>query len=743
MADLSSKVSIVRLPPSLQSIIGVPSNSIHMTGTSLKGPIGEVSAVPAGSWPTWKRIYGGLVTTSYLPISVWAIMRAPRGTKRIFTTRITHFTDPDDKLTTSALVGDEDLDGTTAAPTQGAETGTVAGPWNLDTGDDLVIHCDEDGSGPDTATFTGTPALVVGGAWVGGLLAADQLTIKTDKDPDDQVIIFAGGETFQQTIDKLNTVNGLRAVDVGPGTSIDLQSDTEGTNGSIWIKAESPSGVAAKIGHVVVGSATTGGGNVGDIDAVTFTEAKPIIEAAVVNPATGVTCTEEVGGFMTVTSNKVGGGPTSSIQIEVASKADAKFGFDNALHQGSAVSVGPVLTVQGINAGGFTDDIMVDVEAATDGEAAHFKLKVYYQGELIETWDNLSMTTTDPEFHETVINNADVGSAWINTVDLATGTRPDNVTGVALTGGDDGLTGLVDGDFTGNAGIWSTRFLPDFIALRAVPGRATAVVQNALVSMCELTNSFAVMAGPLGQTVSGIRTYFKTTAALKELSEFGAFYWPNVKIANPDTDIYGTDDTEIVVPAEGPCLGTYTVNDSRAGGVYEAPAGLENGQLFGVTDVENEQVYDEAVRDQLYPDRINPIWHMADGEPFFIDGSRTLKSTGPFPSIGESRGVIFITQSIKVFAERVRHRNITLRLLDEVGKSVQLFLIGQARQGAFFSDDPEKAFYVDTSEAVNPASERAAHRLHIYIGLAMAEPAEFIFIEVTKDTRALLEELGL
>jgi len=743
MADLSSKVSIVRLPPSLQSIIGVPSNSIHLTGTSMKGPIGEVSAVPSGSWPTWKRIYGGLITTSYLPVSVWAIMRAPRGTKRIFTTRITHFTDPDDKLTTAALIGDEDLDGTTAAPTQGEETGTVAGPWNLDSGDDLVIHCDEDGGGPDTATFTGTPALIAGGVWVGGLLAADQIVIKTDKDPDNQTVIFSGGETFPQTLALLNAVAGMQAIDSGGGgTNIDLQSDTEGTNGSIQIVSESPPGVAAKIGHVVA-AAVTGGGNIGDIDAATFTELKGIIEAAVINPLTGVTVSEEVGGFMTITSNKVGGGVTSSIMIEVASTADAKFGFDNVLHTGSPVSAGPVITVQGINAGGFTDDITVDVEAATDGEAAHFKLKVYYEGELIETWDNLSMVTTDPAFHETLINNADVGSAWINTVDLATGTRPDDVTGVALTGGDDGLGGLVDADFTGNAGIWSTRFLPDFIALRAVPGRATAVVQNALVTMSELTNSFAVMAGPLGQTVSGIRTYFKTTAALKELSEFGAFYWPNPKIANPDTDVYGTDDTEIVVPAEGPCLGTYTVNDSRQGGVYEAPAGLENGRLFGVTDVENEQVYDESVRDQLYPDRINPIWHMADGEPFFIDGSRTLKSTGPFPSIGESRGVIFITQSVKVFAERVRHRNITLRLLDEVGKATELFLIGQARQGAFFSDDPEKAFYVDTSEAVNPASERAAHRLHIYIGLAMAEPAEYIFIEVTKDTRALLEELGL
>jgi len=728
----ASRTIIERLPPSLKSLVGVATSTIHLTGVAFKGPVGQVTG-PYGAWSGFKKVYGGLITTSYLPVTVWGIMRAPRGLKRVYITRVTHFTDPDDRTTTTAVAGTLNLAGNTTNPTQGAVTSGNAGTFNLESGQTLDIHCDEDVGGPDTATFTGTVALLPGAPWVGPMLPADQLTFFTDADPDPQVVVFAGGETLQQTADLINgTVSGITATVVGP--VIDLTSNTEGTDGRVQISAEAPPGVAAKIGHVV-GPAAVGGGNVANIDAVTFAEAKSIIEAAVVNPVSGVLVTEELTGEITITSQRVGGGVGSSVQIEVGSTA-VGFNFDNLLHQGTAASVATVVVIDAKYPGDHT--LTIDVEDPTDGDATHYKIKVYQAGELVETWDDLPADSGA----DTIVNDADVGSTWITLTDQGVGFRPTNVTAQAVAGGSTGLVGLVDADFIGDAGIRSTRLWPDYIALRAVPGWATAVVQPDLVNWCEETNSFAVLGGAFGFTVDGVRTYVKTTAGLKGLSEYGAFYWPNVKIANPDTDVYG-DDTEILVNAEGAVLASIIVQDSKPGGVHEAAGGLENGRLWGVTDVETEAVYDEVERDKLYPDRINIIHHDATGEPFYIDGSRTLASGGPFPSIGESRGVIYITETVRQFVDPKRHQNITLRLLAEVRNAIELFLRKEAKLGAFFTADPAQAFYVDTSENVNPPSERAKHVLHVVLGLNKAEPAEWIVLEVTKDTRALFEELGL
>lgn len=729
----ASKTQIRRLPPSLKSLVGVASSTMHLTGVTEMGTIGLVRG-PFGVWSGWKREYGGLTTTSYLPICVWAIFRAPRGLKRIYTTRITHYTDPDDYATTAALAGSVDVQGSTVVATAGSETGTIPGPWDLDPDDTLDIHCDEDGSGPDTATFTAVRAVAAGSGLSITDIDGETILLSLDNGPA-QVITFtathvgdpdgAAAEINEQL------VGGSAVVNTG---EIDIYSDKYGTNSEVDITGGT---ALTELGHSV--GTDNGTGNVGDITAVTAAEAKTIIEAAVVNPVTGVTVTEETGGELTITSNTTGTG--SSIQIEVASTADDEFGFDNDLHSGTNGSSVTVLVADERTAAGLV--LTLDIEDPSSGVADEFKEKVYKDAELVETWDNLSMTPAAPNFHEKVLNNADTGSAYITSADEALGIRPDNATGITLTGGDDGLSGLVDADFIGNAGTRSTRLLADYIALRAIPGRATAVVQPDLVSWSEETNSFAVLAGPLAQTVAGIRTYVKTTASLKGQSEYGAFYWPNVYLANPSTEVYGSDTEKVLVPAEGSVLAAIIVQDVKRGGVYEAAGGLENGQLFGVVDIETDAVYDEANRDALYPDRINIIHHMADGEPFFIDGSRTLREDGPFPSIGESRGVIYITQTLFEFVDPKRHKNINMRLLSEIRNVGTLWLRRQTELGAFFTDDPGKAFYLDTSENVNTPATMAAKELHLGLGLNMAPPAEWIYIDVTKDTRALYEALGL
>jgi phage tail sheath protein FI len=317
----------------------------------------------------------------------------------------------------------------------------------------------------------------------------------------------------------------------------------------------------------------------------------------------------------------------------------------------------------------------------------------------------------------------------------------------ALIGGDDGIAGLVDNDFigspTGRSGLYALDTVQDLATL-LVPGRGTPAVHNAMITYCAIDRGgmvFPVLPTPAGMSADDIVTYVSETAGLEGRSEYGAIYWPRVAVLNPSRALFGSSDTIIVDPS-GIIAGVYARNDAaKPGGVYEPPAGVENGVLLGVLGFETDECLDEKKRDLVYPHRINPLT-TGTGFPRYIDGSRTLKGDGNFPFIAERRGVIFIEKSLKRGLEFARHKNNTPELRARVRRSSTVFLITQMRNGAFRSKDPKTAFYVDVSDALNPASVIFAGQLVAEFGLATNKPAEFVVIRVQQDTRALNAELA-
>jgi phage tail sheath protein FI len=158
--------------------------------------------------------------------------------------------------------------------------------------------------------------------------------------------------------------------------------------------------------------------------------------------------------------------------------------------------------------------------------------------------------------------------------------------------------------------------------------------------------------------------------------------------------------------------------------------------MFGVLGFETDEVLDERKRDLVYPRRINPLT-TGPGLPRFIDGSRTLKGNGNFPYVAERRGVSFIARSLKQGLEFARHKNNTEGLRAQVRRTLTAFLLTQMNNGAFRTRDPETAFFVDVSEALNTPEVIFAGKLLARVGLATNKPAEFIVITISQDTRAL------
>lgn len=414
----------------------------------------------------------------------------------------------------------------------------------------------------------------------------------------------------------------------------------------------------------------------------------------------------------------------------------------------------PTLKLDAKSDGTWGNFLKATIAAPTSGKTTEFNLTILLNGLAVESWPNLSMTDADPNYVETVINHATLGSKYVVATDLdsataAPGDLPALGTTAFFASGADGLGSLADTDFSGGSGANGKTGLRALdavlnLSLLIVPGRATSAVQNAMITYCEVTRgrqAFAILDPPAATSASGMVTYVDTTAALGGLSEFGAIFWPRIKVVNPNKTVFGSADNITVAPS-GHIAGVFArIDGSVPGGVYVPPAGIDNGVLFGCVGFETDDALDEDKRDLIYPRKINPLTSKP-GQPRYIDGVATLKDTGNFPTIAERRGAIFIEQSIKAGLEFARHKNNTPALRAGVARTVTAFLLIQMRNNAFRSSDPATAFFVDFGEALNPTSEQFVRKLNGRVGLATAKPAEFISVLFSQDTRAFQEELA-
>lgn len=733
---LASKVIIVEEEPQVRTISAVATAVFGIVGITERGPF---EATLVQSVEEYQRIFGGHSANGQVRQALEGFFT--NGGTTAYVKRTVHYTDVSTPATKVSAAATGNLQSAAGSPTSGSVQGTVAAPWDLEPSDTLVI--DIDGGGAATATFDAAAAtLTAGNTETYALVDLQTLTVSIDGGPVQTVTFntaeFAaiGAATAAEVAAVMNAELTGCSVDVDVDAPR-ITTDKRGTGSSIEVTGGTANGT---LGFST--SSTPGTGDVADIDSVTFAEAKALIEADVA----GCTVTQAVGGELIVTSNTTG--PSSSVQVDASSTADDEFGLDNATHSGTSGAAVNVLTVDGKTDGAYANNIRPITAAPTSGEAGKFNFSVQLNGLIVEVFPNVQ--NTDPaaaDFIETVVNDPTNGSNLVQVTDLAVGLSPALATWSLLTGGDDGLTGLADTDFIGSAagetGLRGFDLVQD-LTLVACPDRPTAAVHNALITYAEFTRDkalFAILDPPAGKTAATIITHVEVDAALLNASEFGAIYWPQVKVLNPNTTVFGNGET-ITVPPSGHIAGVYARTDaSRPGGVYIPPAGIENGQLLGVVGFETDEVKDEAKRDLVFPKRINPLT-VFPGAPRHIDGARTLCGTGNFPTVGERRGAIFIEQSIKAGLQFARHQNNTEELRETVARTVNAFLLIQMRNGAFRTKNPATAFFVDFGEGLNPPSDVFAGKLTGRIGLATNKPAEFIILRFSQDTRALQEELS-
>lgn len=751
-ALLSSKIVVTEEAPRIRSFSALPTAVLGTVGLAERGPIGK--AVLSTSFEEWSSTFGGYTAeTKDTTAAVEGFFS--EGGQFLWFVRTVHYTDINDPNSANALTATGSMSTPTAVAAGATVTGNLTGPYALADGDTLIVSVS--GGGDITSTFN------VGAATT------------TSTNPETYVLV--DGQTLTISIDgeadQTVTFNTADFVNIGLATAAEvaavINADTtdvlaDGSSGSVVITNSrglgtgfsiNPTGGTAAATLGFAAGAVTGTGDAADGAAVTPGELVTLFTADIA----GVTTTSPASNVQLATTAT---GSAQTLEIKATSTLDTKLGLSNLLATGTdTASATPTLRADGKYAGAYGNDVTVRIATASSESAAEFNLLVLEGGVVREQFPNLSMDDTLANYAETIINAEpkNGGSEYISVTDLdaglgtATLDRPaDGDT--SLAGGDDGLTNLADTDFIGSAiGENGLRALDKDdttpTTLLNCPGRATSAVQNAMLTYAEVTRNgtmFALLDPPAGLTAQEMVTYTVTTALLKEASEFGAIYFPRVQILNPNTTLFGTADNITVAPT-GHIAGRMARTDSSApGGIYQPPAGVTNGRFATVVGFEllageeRPETADSNKRDLLYPQRINPLSEVTGAR--IIDGVRTLKSDGNFPTIAERRGVIFIEVTTKNNIEFARFQNNDATLRAQVSRSIEKFLLDQMNVSAFRTKNPKTAYFVDFSEGLNPPSVVFAGQLIGRIGLATQKPAEFIILKFTQDTRALEQELA-
>jgi phage tail sheath protein FI len=439
-------------------------------------------------------------------------------------------------------------------------------------------------------------------------------------------------------------------------------------------------------------------------------------------------------------------GQDARLRIKPDSTAAAIFGLDNFTHTGvtpqgvtGSVAIDTYGLVNGANnnTGLVTFTLQADspgidgnqtqVVIVNNPREPSFTMEVFNNGVQVEAWGNLTKDTASSYYVQTYIT---LVSDFIRISDNTATTAGPAAGTYQLAGGSDGIPSdpdkqdaLLIGNQIGYTGIYTVSDTENInIDLIAVPGHSSTSVVMALLDFCQniRMDCLAIIDPPFGLTVSEIVAWQNGTHPLNLVrfdSDFGALYWPWVKIHD------NFNRVDVWVPPSGSIMAVYARSDFLAAPWF-APAGMTRGLVPGIEDVYQRPTLDE--RDLMYGNRncVNPIVQFADTNGFMVWGQKTLQRLPTaLDRVNVRRLMFYLEKTIRIQARQLLFdpndlifRRRFAAICDNILRQVK---VGRGLYDYFIKADSE----LNTPDVIDRNEFRAQ------IGVQPVRAAEFIFIE--------------
>jgi len=299
------------------------------------------------------------------------------------------------------------------------------------------------------------------------------------------------------------------------------------------------------------------------------------------------------------------------------------------------------------------------------------------------------------------------------------------------TMGDDSTGSITDFTYIGldnadpelRSGLQSLRNIEE-VSIVAIPGRTSAMVQQAVIDHCELLRyRFAVLDSTAEPTdtisdVQNQRQQFDT--------KYAALYYPWLAIPDPFPANLANVQ-QYPIPPSGHVIGVYARTDIERG-VHKAPANETVSGIIGLRRKVNKEQQDIL---NPYPTNINVIRDFRENNRGIrVYGGRVITSDPDWKYVNVRRLTIFIEDSIDRGLQWVVFEPNAEPLWARVRRTITNFLTTVWRNGALEGTKVEEAFFVRCDRTTMTQTDIDNGRLIVLVGIAPVKPAEFVIVRI-------------
>lgn len=366
-------------------------------------------------------------------------------------------------------------------------------------------------------------------------------------------------------------------------------------------------------------------------------------------------------------------------------------------------------------------------------------------GQLVETWQDLSLNPADPRYIVGVVNSATAGSNYVTVASLlppasatpGTGLTPDAswlpeyVADAPLSAGTDGVQAVnlaqqLADHFDSVADV----LLINLCGSTGMADHVPAPTQiNAAIQWTEnRRGAFLVLdaprqPAPIDATTAASK-FAETVSSYAPASSYAAAYGPWLQVADPAGQ--SVSSTRMLPPA-GAVMGQYAQADAAVG-PNRSPAGVAYN-LVGAVGVEH--LFTNSQLDTLNEAGVNVIRPVPQSG-YCVMGARTLKKGMPDRYISVRRMLIYLENLLEDVTRFAIFEPNGPDLWQTLAALVDQQLLTLTQAGQLQSTIPSSAYFVVCDETNNTAATVALGEIHISVGVALSSPAEFIVIEISQ-----------
>ena len=387
----------------------------------------------------------------------------------------------------------------------------------------------------------------------------------------------------------------------------------------------------------------------------------------------------------------------------------------------------PVATVKvaATNQGTWGNNINISIADANI--TGYFTITVFYGGvtsaNIVETWPDLTMVSTDTRYAINIINAA---SNYIVLTDLGSTTSGNNKNPAVIA--NQSLTTGSDGSLSASAGVVSALAgfdVVDSSLILNIPGYTDATTVNSAIAYAVGTTRFNdvfVVVDGLSASVNDqlnlAATYTPTSSA--------AVYYPPLTIVDPTIGVGGASTSTKTIGAGSAVVGIYASTDASRG-VFKAPAGLQ-ARVAGAVSVKAISNSDlDLMNASSAP--VNAI-RFISGSGIVVMGARTLKPGYVDRYIPVRRSLMYLEKSLRDITRFAIFEPNDQILWSRINAACSSFLTGFWSQGGLNGGTPAAAFFVKCDKDLNPQSAVDNGIVNVQIGVALQRPAEFVVINI-------------